>query len=263
LSEQLIVAGFHRSGTSLVARLLHRAGLFLGYELLGAHPSNPQGHFEDREVMELHQHILADHGRDMFVAEDFNPEITEDHRQMMRSISERRDAEHSLWGFKEPRVSLFLPAWKELLPRAKVLIVYRHFSGATRSLARRHAVEIFSGRSSDFDHQLWEKPDLALRSWLAYNEALLTFTRTHPEDTMVMSLDTLRDGFPLVPALKQRWGLELQDTPMEDLKPTTLDGRSIRQPVCDLSLIPRVERAWTALEELDRKTELMVDKMYG
>ena len=51
MSDQLIVAGFHRSGTSLVCQLLHRAGLFLGYDLLGPAFSNPHGHFEDTEVL--------------------------------------------------------------------------------------------------------------------------------------------------------------------------------------------------------------------
>jgi len=32
------MAGFHRSGTSLVCRLLDHVGLFLGYELIGANP---------------------------------------------------------------------------------------------------------------------------------------------------------------------------------------------------------------------------------
>lgn len=263
MSEQLIIAGFHRSGTSLVARLLHQGGLFLGYELLGAHPSNPQGHFEDREVLDLHQRILADNGMDMFVTEDFRPAVSEEHRQWMRRIRERRDGEHSLWGFKEPRVSLFLPAWKETLPRAKVLIVYRHFSGATRSLAKRHAAEIFSGRGSGFDRQLWEKPDLALRSWLAYNEALLAFASSYREDTVVVPLDAIHDGFPLVPAINDRWGFELENTPAKDLRPTALDGRPHRQPVCDRRLIPRVEQVWSDLEELGRETELILEKIYG
>lgn len=59
MSEQLIITGFHRSGTSTTAQLLHRAGLFFGYELLEALPSNPYGHFEDREVVNLHPQILA------------------------------------------------------------------------------------------------------------------------------------------------------------------------------------------------------------
>jgi hypothetical protein len=77
LSEQLIVAGFHRSGTSLVCQLLHRAGLFLGYDLMGAAFSNPYGHFEDTEVHHLHEQILADNGHTWMVSEPFLPVIAE------------------------------------------------------------------------------------------------------------------------------------------------------------------------------------------
>jgi hypothetical protein len=59
MSEQLKITGFHRSGTSATAQLLQRAGLFFGYELLEALPSNPCDHSEDREVVNLHQQILA------------------------------------------------------------------------------------------------------------------------------------------------------------------------------------------------------------
>ena len=51
----LIVAGFHQSGTSAIARSLHLGGLFLGDDLLGSEPSNPYGHFEDNEVITIHQ----------------------------------------------------------------------------------------------------------------------------------------------------------------------------------------------------------------
>ena len=61
-SSVLVVAGFHRSGTSLVTEILSRAGLFVGDDLIGANPSNPYGHFEDREVVRLHDRLLADVG---------------------------------------------------------------------------------------------------------------------------------------------------------------------------------------------------------
>ena len=114
----MIIAGFHRSGTSLTARLLHRSGLFLGDALLGAHPSNPYGHFEDLEVLNLHEKILADNGLDMFVEDPFIPSLGKSHWRRMRSIAEKREAGHLLWGFKEPRASLFLMLWKHILPRA-------------------------------------------------------------------------------------------------------------------------------------------------
>src|ERR687896_198189 len=86
LNHQLIVAGFHRSGTSLVCQLLHRAGLFLGYNLLGPAFSNPHGHFEDTEILEIHQQILADNGHTWLVSEPFLPVITEPHWQGLRRI---------------------------------------------------------------------------------------------------------------------------------------------------------------------------------
>ena len=100
LSNQLIVAGFHRSGTSLVCQLLHRAGLFLGYDLLDAAFSNPHGHFEDTEILNLHEQILADNGRTWLVSEPFLPVITESHWQKLEQIIQRRNTEHDLWGFK-------------------------------------------------------------------------------------------------------------------------------------------------------------------
>jgi hypothetical protein len=113
LSDQLIVAGFHRSGTSLIGQLLHRAGMFLGYELMGATFSNPYGHFEDIEIYDLHQQILADNGRTWMISEPFLPVITESHRRRMEQIIQRRNAEHELWGFKDPRACLFMMLWKQ------------------------------------------------------------------------------------------------------------------------------------------------------
>ena len=262
MSEQLIIAGFHRSGTSLTAQLLHRAGLFLGYELLGAHPSNPRGHFEDKEVLNLHKEILADNGRDMFVETSFVPFLGGSHWRHMGSIAKRRNAEHALWGFKDPRTSLLIMPWKSVLPEARVLIVYRHYAEATYSLARRHSAEIFSGRGTAFDRQLWEKPDLALRSWLVYNDMLLMYARAYPEDTLAVSLDILRAGFPLVQALNHSWDLGLENVPGEAIQ-TAPPERRRRQPVSDRRLIPAVENTWRALEDLGDRTVRMLKKLYG
>ena len=55
MSSVLLVAGFHRSGTSVVTDLLQRSGLYVGEELLDPAPSNPYGHFEDTEVVDIHE----------------------------------------------------------------------------------------------------------------------------------------------------------------------------------------------------------------
>ena len=263
MSNQLIVAGFHRSGTSATAQLLHRAGLFLGDELLEALPSNPHGHFEDKDVVDLHHQILADNDLTWLVEEPFVPMVDERRWQRMRWLVERRNTEHWLWGFKDPRVCLFLALWKYLLPNAKVLLVYRHFSGSTFSLARRHSALLFSGTISGFLHRrFWEEPDLALRMWLTYNKALLAFARAYPDDTLAVSMNMIRDGFPLVWATERRWKLGLEDVPVgEVFNPAATIERPRRQPVSDRRLIGEVERTWGDLEELGARTELMLKEM--
>lgn len=251
-SEAVIVGGFHRSGTSLVCQLLSRAGLFLGDELLGATFSNKMGHYEDVKTLRLHERLLADNGRTWRVGERFLPVINEARWRELREFVARREGQHALWGFKDPRVCLFLPVWKHVLPGAKLLLVYRHFADSTHSLTRRQATEIFSGlgRREDLDH-FWREPDLALRMWLVHNEALLDFARSHPEDTFTVSLESVQSGFPLVAAIKRRWGLELGDADVGEIFDGGLTSRSKgRQAVSDTRLIPRVDSVFEELERL-------------
>jgi hypothetical protein len=263
LSDQLIVAGFHRSGTSLVCQLLNRAGLFLGYNLLGPAFSNLYGHLEDTEIFNLHQQILADNGQTWLVSEPFLPIITAYHWQRLRQIVERRNAEHNLWGFKDPRVCLFMMLWKHLLPNAKVLLIYRHFSDSTYSLGRRQSTRLFSNPTGPprMYRRFWEEPDLALRMWLTHNEALLTFARTYPEDTLTVSLDMVQNGFPIIRAINQRWDLDLDEVPISEvLDLAVIQKRSGKQPLSDRRLIDRIDATWQALEQLSKQSELMIEE---
>lgn len=257
MSEQLIIAGFHRSGTSLTAQLLQRAGLFIGYELLGARPSNPYGHFEDRDVVEVHEQMLSDNDLTWLVSEPFLPIVKESRWCSLRQMIERRNTEHRLWGFKDPRSCMFMMVWKYLLPDAKVLLVYRHFADSTYSLNRRHSSDLLLREGRMHMHRMfWEKPDVALRSWLIHNNALLAFARAYPEDTLVISSEAIQQGFPLLWAIERRWSLGLEDVPVgEVFNPEATARRSGRQPISDRRLIPEIEATWNALEELGRETE--------
>jgi len=263
LSDQLIVAGFHRSGTSLVCQLLHRAGLFLGYDLMGASFSNPYGHFEDIEVFGLHERILADNGQTWMVSEPLLPVITKSHWGEMERIVQRRNAEHSLWGFKDPRVCSFMMVWKYLLPNAKALLVYRHFSDTTYSLGRRQSVELLSNPKGPqrMYRRFWEESDLALRMWLTQNEALLTFARTYPEDTLAVSMGMAQGGFPIIEAINKRWHLGLNEVATSEvIDPAATERRPGKQPVSDTRLIDRVDATWQALEEVGGRTKKMMQK---
>ncbi|HZY35534.1 MAG TPA: hypothetical protein VFE53_02735, partial [Mucilaginibacter sp.] len=56
----LIIAGMHRSGTSVVSQWLKSCGLNVGEQLLGADIGNIEGHFEDIDFYRFHEDTLEE-----------------------------------------------------------------------------------------------------------------------------------------------------------------------------------------------------------
>ena len=54
-----LILGSGRSGTSMAAGILARAGYFMGAELWPADIGNPKGYFEDREVNKINDELIA------------------------------------------------------------------------------------------------------------------------------------------------------------------------------------------------------------
>lgn len=260
MSEQLIIAGFHRSGTSLTAQLLAHAGLFLGERLLEENLSNKYGHFEDVEVKNLHGQILSDCGLDWRVTGSVLPVITDRVWSRIEALVESRGSAHRIWGFKDPRVCLFLPIWKYMLPDAKVLAVYRNVEDSTHSLKKRHSTQMFSNSGPNAVHRsFFENPDLAPRMWLAHNREILNFASHYPEDTMVVSLDMIQDAFLLVWTLNERWHLGLRDvSAFEVFDAQATSSERSKAPIQNKELADEVDAVERELARLGSQTEAML-----
>ena len=125
------IAGMHRSGTSMVASLLRRAGLYLGEEadLLPSAEGNPDGYFENRKFVDLNEELLSRLGGTYFRPPAFAPGWAEaaaaalggEARAVLRGFAGREP-----WGWKDPRNSLTLPFWLSLLPEMRVIICLRN-----------------------------------------------------------------------------------------------------------------------------------------
>jgi hypothetical protein len=61
-SETIVILGMHRSGTSTIARILASIGINMGERIMGANESNPFGHYENLDFVELNDEILINAG---------------------------------------------------------------------------------------------------------------------------------------------------------------------------------------------------------
>ena len=78
---------------------------------------------------------------------------------------------------------------------------------------------------------------------------------------MAVSLDMVQNGFPVIRAVNQRWGLGLTEVPTSEVfDPAATESRCGRQPVSDMRLIDRVDATWQALERLRNQTEQMIEE---
>ena len=151
----------------MVARLLNVCGLSLGREsdLLNPAPDNPEGYWENVRFERIDEALLAGFGG----AWDVPPALPANWVQYPRVLplcaqaSEliREFSNYARWGWKDPRASLILEFWQELLPDLRVIICVRNPLEVARSLYRR-------GYSSNL---------FAFRLWQTYNERLLNTTR--------------------------------------------------------------------------------------
>ncbi len=117
----ICVIGMGRSGTSVLANLISELGIALGptEQLLGPAPrgENPRGYWEQREIVNLNDALLAHLGGgwydivDLPAEWELDPELDELYSRARALISELFGDE-GRWAFKDPRASLTLPFWR-------------------------------------------------------------------------------------------------------------------------------------------------------
>ncbi len=140
INNQIIftVTGMHRSGSSMFAHWLQTCGIYIGDELLGRASSNPNGHFEDMEFLNLHVRELRKNGLDGsgLYGKLHNIVLSKDFEETAKEIIFKRNL-RTIWGWKEPRTTLFLNEWKRIIPDLKVIILVREKDKVVNSLYRR------------------------------------------------------------------------------------------------------------------------------
>ena len=160
----VILLGMHRSGTSLIARLLDELGLFQGHELQEDHEST---HFLDdqRYAVAASRGQLGQPSADACFPPKFpggrsdgplpagRPGGKADRRVPWQETCGTAAAWKNStqpWGWKDPRTVFTLPLWLKVFPRARLVYIVRNGVDVASSLRVREAREL-ARRIEEFD----------------------------------------------------------------------------------------------------------------
>jgi len=145
----LIIIGMHRSGTSLIAGLLHKAGIFMGYK----QDDNNESVFFQRlnEFIFRQANASWDNPHNfLFIDQSFKDYargLIELHLKGLRRVQYLgplrffryktiKDIDFP-WGWKDPRNTFTVDIWKEIFPEARIVHVFRNPVDVAESLKNR------------------------------------------------------------------------------------------------------------------------------
>lgn len=168
---EFIILGMHRSGTSLLASLLHSAGISVGDTEKMDVPTeeNPRGFWENRKVRALNDLLLQSLNCDWdrvlgWEVSSVPKEILKGFEQAAtESLEELRSS--SSWLIKDPRMCLTYRFWSRFLRSQSVLWVVRSPYEVALSLKQRNDFPIDVGLA------LWEYYNLSVVNLLSKDDA--------------------------------------------------------------------------------------------
>ena len=208
----ICITGMHRSGTSLVARLLHECGLYLGPsgDLLPAvTKDNENGYWENDRFVSLNDQVLAKFGGGWA----FPPKCDEAWEEDLRLDALRLEAEtlvgdfvaHEPWGWKDPRNCLTLPFWSRL--NGIALRGWENISPALKAvLCVRNPFEV----ALSLERRNYVFPLDPLQLWQDYNQSFLDAIL--PENRIVTHYEAYFDD----PVFELRRVVNFLDLPSND-----------------------------------------------
>jgi len=192
--KTLVILGMHRSGTSLIAQSCTKVGISPGPEsgLLSAQADNPEGFYENRNLVEINEQMLLDSGGSWYcppVDSSLEPgSVLNKQLELKNSLDLATGGQFFL---KDPRLCITWPHWLPLLDAPTVLFVYRSPLAVARSLQRRNGFPL----------------QLGLLIWEVYTRNALRALEDY--DALAFSYDRLADGKQRLSDLFQKladWG---------------------------------------------------------
>ena len=258
-SDPIIIIGMHRSGTSMLTRLLGTTGAFVGRKLT----RNAESTFMNRLNYWVFDQASATWdapaGVDHLLAHDeVRPYVAQYLAGVTRGPAGARylglgrwlkhRSMHTLaepWGWKDPRSTYTLPLWLEVFPGARVLHIKRHGVDVAQSLRARHrtasakAIARYRRRQRLYENNpmapkrggFGHAPAMAdleegLRLWRAYTERASWHVANRGDRALELRYeDLLNEPEPLLARVLEFCGLALDEPALRSTVENIRPGR--------------------------------------
>jgi hypothetical protein len=237
MQAPVIVMGMTRSGTTLLAEMLHKGGTPMYDIAQETDPSYDSGiRYERRLTQELNLRILGLLGnRESITLLDL-PLHPLPPDALDRLATEVRDEP---WGFKNPRTTLTYPIWCEAFPQGPRLYVYRSHEEVVRFYfhTRRNVLSRI------------KRARRGLYAWIRYNEQVLLnmdMDRQAGRPSALVRYEELMQEESLLRKIE-----EAVEVPLCDARKTDMHRNCLRCP-----------RERFFLRLLTRDTQAHLDKIY-
>jgi len=237
----VLIGGMHRSGTSLLSRLLQQSGVFLGQDL--------EDNDESMFYIVLNDWLLNCSGGcwwdprsvQRLLDSDSLKELTEDYlfkrvgglsSLRYRGVFRSSACVGLLSGWKDPRNTFTFPVWKSMFPHAKIILPVRHGVDVAASLCKRNHKTLassqkrrkliskfysYKGKSGSFV----ESPFFTIHSnfelWERYMYMISAIKKTYQDDVFTYKYeDLIENPEAVVKGISEFLGLAIP-LPLEKL----------------------------------------------
>ena len=181
-----IVLGMHRSGTSVVAGILHFNKVSMGtYETFWPRPlpQNPKGFYENYDFRKINDTILqeSDYNTKQYKTRIPIPEPSNNIKEKMIRTVGNYNSKFENWGWKDPRTCLTISNWidifeeVDLIEHVNIIFVSRKSLSVARSLKKRNAIPLLQG----------------VNLWKAYTERAINFCELSNIPTLYLAFEKI------------------------------------------------------------------------
>lgn len=236
--QTVVVLGMHKSGTSLVAEMLHHGGIEMIEALQGV--SYDKGEkYERQETGAINKALLKAENlysldvRRELNRHDIDPALTERAQRLVAEMT-GRDMD---WGFKDPRTCLTWKFWRPILPPHKLICIFRNVDEVHHRYRWRG--KWFGLRAMD--------------AWYRYNRAMLNaYQAAAPADRSLIDYHSLMSKADATSELAAFVGRPLEDRRDPKMRRTTrkADLRTYRDAL--IYLLTTGRNVWTFNRRLRR-----------